>query len=75
MAGTKAGGEKAAITNKQRYGEDFYEKIGSKGGSVSGPRYRKGGETPVGFASDPDFAREAGAKGGRSRKGYRKHHV
>lgn len=32
MAGTLAGGRKAAITNKQKYGEDFYARIGAKGG-------------------------------------------
>lgn len=36
MAGTKAGGQAAAATNKERYGKDFYEKIGAKGGSASG---------------------------------------
>jgi hypothetical protein len=33
MAGTKEGGKNAAKTNKEKYGEDFYSKIGSKGGS------------------------------------------
>lgn len=32
MAGTKAGGLKARDTNKLRHGEDFYRKIGTKGG-------------------------------------------
>ena len=32
MAGNKAGGLKAAATNKLKHGEDFYAKIGSKGG-------------------------------------------
>jgi hypothetical protein len=32
MAGTKAGGLKASQTNRDRYGKDFYEKIGAKGG-------------------------------------------
>ncbi len=31
MAGTKAGGRKAAATNKERHGKDFYSKIGSAG--------------------------------------------
>jgi hypothetical protein len=34
MAGTKAGGEKAAKTNKQKYGKDFYKKIGAQGGKL-----------------------------------------
>lgn len=57
MAGTKAGGKKAAATNKARHGSDFYAKIGRKGGSVIG--------TKGGFAANPELARIAGAKGGR----------
>lgn len=36
MAGTKAGGLAAAKTNKAKYGDDFYSKIGAKGGSWEG---------------------------------------
>ncbi len=57
MAGTRAGGRKAAATNKMRYGANFYELIGRRGGKVS-----RGG----GFAKDPELARVAGAKGGRA---------
>jgi len=32
MAGTKQGGLKAAATNREKYGKDFYAKIGQKGG-------------------------------------------
>jgi len=32
MAGTEQGGKKAEKTLKQRYGQDYYEEIGSKGG-------------------------------------------
>lgn len=32
MVGTKAGGKKAAITNKRIHGENFYAEIGRKGG-------------------------------------------
>ena len=61
MAGTKAGGAKAAKTNKEKYGEGFYARIGAKGG--------RNGHTG-GFASNPELARIAGAKGGRkSRRG------
>ena len=61
MAGTKAGGKKAAATNKLRNGEDFYKRIGQKGG--------RNGHTG-GFAANPELARSAGAKGGRiSRRG------
>ena len=51
MAGTKAGGLKAAQKNT-----NFYAKIGAKGG--------KNGRTG-GFAANPQLARVAGAKGGR----------
>lgn len=56
MAGTKAGGRKAAETNRKRYGKDFYASIGAKGG--------KNGTTG-GFAANRELARAAGAKGGR----------
>ena len=55
MSGTKAGGMKAAATNKAKHGADFYARIGRKGG--------KNGHTG-GFASDPELARRAGRKGG-----------
>ena len=56
MAGNKAGGLKAAKTNKERYGEDWYARIGRKGG--------QNGHTG-GCASNPELAKIAGAKGGR----------
>lgn len=55
MAGTKAGGLKAAAKNKAK-DPDFYAKIGAKGGKLG----RTGG-----FAANPSLARVAGAKGGR----------
>lgn len=64
MAGTKAGGMKAAATNKAKHGADFYNNIGKIGGA--------NGHTG-GFASDKvgrdgltglQRARIAGAKGG-----------
>lgn len=58
MAGTKAGGKKAAQKNMQK-DPDFYAKIGRKGGQNG----RTGG-----FASNPELARVAGAKGGRISK-------
>lgn len=64
MAGTKAGGQAAAKTNKNKYGSDFYAKIGAKGGKLG----RTGG-----FYANRDLARIAGAKGGRKsrkNKGY-----
>ena len=59
MAGTKAGGMKAAATNKTKYGKDFYAEIGRKGG--------RNGHTG-GFAANPELAKIAGAKGGRISK-------
>jgi general stress protein YciG len=56
MAGTKAGGQAAASTNKTKYGADFYAKIGAKGG--------QNGHTG-GFFSNRELARLAGSKGGR----------
>lgn len=32
MAGTKAGGKAAAAKNKAKYGNDFYARIGARGG-------------------------------------------
>lgn len=33
MPGTKLGAAKAAKTNKERYGDDFYKRIGTVGGT------------------------------------------
>lgn len=59
MGGTKAGGKKAAATNMNKYGSDFYAEIGRKGG--------RNGHTG-GFAANPELAREAGRKGGKISK-------
>ena len=59
MPGTRAGGLKAAATNRARYGNDFYQNIGLIGGKLS-----VGG----GFAADRELARRAGAKGGKISK-------
>ena len=65
MAGTKPGGEAAAVTNKKKYGSDFYQRIGAKGGLKD-----KSDGAIKGFAANRELARSAGAKGGRnSRKG------
>lgn len=70
MSGSRDGGRKAAATNKEKYGKDFYANIGRKGGK----RSRNGG-----FASEkpgkdgltgPERAKIAGTKGGkRSKRG------
>jgi general stress protein YciG len=48
---------RAAITNKQRYGANFYHTIGKMGGLV-----KSGG----GFAKNPELARIAGQRGGKA---------
>jgi len=61
MSGSKIGGKRAAITNKERYGDDYYERIGRKGG-------KRG--TTGGFAANRELARIAGRIGGlKSRRG------
>lgn len=59
MSGTKEGGRKVAIANKERHGNDFYRKIGAVGGSH--------GHTG-GFYANRELARIAGRKGGRLSK-------
>jgi hypothetical protein len=55
MAGTKIGGKKAAKTNIEKYGKNFYVNIGSIGGKLG---------TTGGFAANHKLASEAGRKGG-----------
>jgi hypothetical protein len=58
------GGIKAARTNKERYGNDFYRRIGAKGGAAG----RTGG-----FYGNRVLARKAGKVGGAvSRRGKAK---
>lgn len=59
MAGTIEGGKKAAKTNKELHGEDFYARIGRRGG--------KNGHTG-GFAANRELASIAGRKGGQISK-------
>ncbi len=56
MSGTVAGGVAAAKKNKEKYGKDFYARIGAIGG--------KRGVTG-GFYANRELARVAGQKGGR----------
>lgn len=61
MAGTKEGAKKARNTNLERYGKDFYKKIGSIGGKAS---------HTGGFYANPELASKAGRIGGaKSRRG------
>lgn len=61
MSGTKEGGKKTAKTNYDRYGKDFYSKIGKKGGSAEYKGLR-------GFAANKELAKQAGSKGGKISK-------
>lgn len=61
MSGNKIGGRKARDANIRKYGEDFYKRIGRKGGQNC---------TTGGFYANRELARIAGAKGGSiSRRG------
>lgn len=59
MAGNADGGKKASATIKEKYGENFYKRIGKIGG--------QNGHTG-GFFADRELARTAGSKGGRISK-------
>ena len=65
MSGSTKGGQLAAKTNKDRYGEDFYKNIGRKGGSTYTDKAK-------GFAANPALAKEAGRIGGlKTRRGFK----
>jgi hypothetical protein len=75
MPGNKTGGAKAAKTNKERHGEDFYNRIGSIGGKLG----KTGGfaSTKVGpdGLTGKERARLAGKKGGSiSKRGNNEHY-
>ena len=65
MAGTQAGGVAAAVTNKKKYGNDFYARIGAIGGRNG----HSGGFASALLGKDdltgPERARIYGAIGGR----------
>lgn len=63
MAGTIEGGRKARETNRSKYGEDFYKRLGVLGGRAS---------TTGGFYANRELARSAGAKGGKISKRRKK---
>ncbi len=65
MVMTKEGGQKVRKTIEEKYGRDFWKRIGSKGGRATGMK---------GFALNPELAREAGRKGGKiSKRGKASH--
>lgn len=75
MAGTKTGGQKAAATNKKKYGSDFYARIGFKGGSNGHNGGFAAGTVGRDGLTGPERAKKAGAKGGAiSKRGPSKKH-
>jgi general stress protein YciG len=61
MAGNKEGGRKTAETMIKRHGEDYYRRIGSKGGSVSHRETRY-------LYVNREFASQIGSLGGKKSK-------
>lgn len=61
MAGTKLGGQKAAESNKDKYGQDFYQRIGKLGGAKS----RNGGYASYLVGPDGLTGRERARRDGK----------
>lgn len=55
----RADGIKAAKTMRAKYGKNYFERIGKKGGSRTNTK-------PKGFEANRSLARVAGARGGRN---------
>lgn len=55
----RADGIKAAKTMRAKYGNNYFERIGKKGGSRTNTK-------PKGFEANRSLARIAGARGGRN---------
>lgn len=67
MGGTLIGGRKAAKTNKERYGDDFYKRLGEKGGKASAAD-----GAIKGFAANNKRAKLSGQVGGKlSKRGHK----
>lgn len=64
MPGNKIGGQRAAATMKARYGESYFSNIARATVGIKRPG--------AGFASSREFARLAGAKGGKISRRPRK---
>ena len=71
MSGSKTGGVKAAKTNMERYGADFYRIQGHKGGSKLNTKPKGFAYARIHLTADhPAHPRNAGGKGGAvSRRG------
>ena len=61
MAGTIIGGKRAASSNKKRHGDDFYVRIGQRGGRVS----RTGGFASNKVGDDGLTGRQRAKQAGR----------
>lgn len=73
MSGTVKGGKKASITNKQKHGEDFYKRIGRKGGKKSCNGGFASSKVGLDGLTGLERAKIAGKKGGlRSKRGKSK---
>jgi hypothetical protein len=60
--GTTEGGQRQAQTIREKYGDDYWKKLGAKGGSS--PKYTKN-KRP--FHKDRSLAKRAGYIGGKAR--------
>lgn len=60
MAGTKLGAQKAVKNLKSKYGDDFFVRIGAKGGKASGT----GGFYYAKLHGNIELIQEAGRRGG-----------
>lgn len=63
MSGTKSGSIKAKRSIIERHGEDFWKRIGQRGGLA---------RVPKGFSLNHEFASKVGAIGGRNSKRRKK---
>lgn len=59
MSGTKEGGKKTAETNKKKYGEDYYSKIGVVGGVNKNKKTQKTDDLPSVDDDDTDSTDES----------------
>ena len=64
MSGTTAGGKKATVTNTNRYGDDYYSRIGKKGGAKGRGKEYQGGFAHVAPGQTVTNGKRFGAMGG-----------